>query len=141
MTKNSSSIVVLNLIKQYWKTIIWLYVILFLSTIQVSQLPKASLFTIPHFDKMVHFTLYFILASVWLIDDFKKRLEFNKKILFLIVLSSVAYGVIMEIVQKVIVQNRDGDFFDALANAMGVAIAFLLFRYYEFYRNTLKKFL
>jgi VanZ family protein len=126
-----------KLLKQYWRTIAWFIIILFLSTIQVSKLPHTPLLRIPHFDKIIHFSLYFILTSLWLLDDYKARLKFNNSILFSIVLSSVAYGIIMEIVQKVIIQYRDGDFYDVLANTAGIILAFLLFRFYGFYRNIL----
>jgi len=43
----------------------------------------------------------------------------------------------MEIVQKVIVQNRSGDFFDALANTTGIIVASIAFNYIILYRKTL----
>ncbi len=97
------------------------------------------LFNIPNFDKFVHFTLYSILFTAWSVDYYKQTLEFNKKQFIIIIITSISYGIVMEIVQKVVVQNRSGDIFDAMANTIGVLVAFLLFRYFHQYRKTILK--
>ncbi len=127
----------MKLFIQYWKTILWVIVIFFLSTLQIPNVPSVPLFNIPNFDKFVHFTLYSILLTAWSVDYFKCTLKFNKRRFLIIILSSISYGLIMEIIQKVVVQNRSGDIFDALANTIGVLVAFLLFRYIHPYRKTI----
>ena len=131
----------LKIIAQYWKTIAWVLIIFFLSTLSVPKIPGAKLFDIPHFDKFVHFSLYAILVTLWLIDYFKIKQTFSVSVLWIIVICSILYGSIMEIVQKVIVQDRSGDIFDALANIIGILTAFLLFRYLSFYRKWMIHFL
>lgn len=123
--------------KQYWKSIVWVFIILFLSTLQVPKIPGNRLINIPHFDKLVHFSLYFIGVSLWLFDYYKKKENWNRSIFIAIISWGILYGILMEILQKVVVQNRSGDFFDALANTIGVLTAFLLFRYSALYRKTI----
>jgi len=128
--------VLFNLFRQYWKTILWFVVIFILSTIKVSNVPHSPLFDIPHFDKIIHFSLYYILTSIWLVDHIKTQHNLSN-FKFIIILLSITYGAIMELVQKVLIQNRSGDFFDALANTIGVTLAFILFNYVYLYRETL----
>jgi len=128
---------VITVLFQYWKTIVWLAVVFFLSTMKVSDMPKVPLIDIPHFDKIIHFLMYFILATAWLIDDYKKIEAFDSRKLIIIFISSVFYGIFMELIQKVLIQERSGDFLDALANTFGVSIAFLLFKNANFYRMLL----
>lgn len=123
--------------KQYWKSIVWVFIILFLSTLQVPKIPGNRLINIPHFDKLVHFSLYFIGVSLWLFDYYKKKGNWNRSIFIAIISWGILYGILMEILQKVVVQNRSGDFFDALANTIGVLTAFFLFRYSALYRKTI----
>lgn len=124
-------------IKQYWKSIIWLFIILFLSTLQVPKIPGNRLINIPHFDKLVHFSLYFIGVSFWLFDYYKKKGLWNNIVFMVIISWGVLYGILMEVLQKVVVQNRSGDILDALANTVGVLTAFLLFRYSSWYRRSI----
>jgi len=138
----SSNLNILNQwIKYYWKTIASFCVILILSTIQISTVPKVSLFHWLYFDKVVHFILYFTLANVWFIDVYKKNLDVKTAILYKISIGSILYGILMEIVQKTLVQNRSADVFDALANTIGIIVALLLLRYSFWYRNKMYKFL
>ena len=124
---------------QYWKTIAWLAIVFFMSTMKIPLAPGVPLINIPHFDKIIHFSLYFILVSIWMIDDYKKTKFFKGKNLVVIVILSVLYGGLMEILQKIVVQDRSGDILDVLANTVGVLVAFLLFKNISFYRNILLK--
>jgi len=124
---------------QYWKTIVWLAIVFFLSTMKVSDMPKVSLINIPHFDKIIHFLMYFILATIWLIDDYKQRTNFQLRKLVVVFISSAIYGISMELIQKLLVQERSGDLLDALANTFGLIVAFLLFINIYFYRTLLVK--
>ncbi len=128
-------------INQYWKTIVWFIVIFFLSTMQASDVPKLSLFTIPHFDKIVHFSMYSILVTVWFIDYCIFAKLFHNRMTYTIILGSIFYGLLMELIQKTLIQTRDGDALDALANISGGISAFLLFRYFPQYRKLIIRLL
>jgi len=133
--------IIFSLIAQYWKTIIWFIIVFLLSTMQISNVPKSPLFALPHFDKIVHFTMYFIAVTLWQTDYYKTKTELPTNIVFRILLSTIAYGLLMELIQKYLIQNRSGNFFDALANTAGVLFAFILFRYFLHYRKLIVRIL
>jgi len=120
-------------IHQYWKTIVWSFVILFLSNMPGGSIHRVSFIEIPHLDKFVHFSMYFILTTLFYSDTFKKAKIENKKTIFYIIIVSIFYGVLMELFQKYFADHRSADIFDALANTIGVfsAILFLKIRLYK----------
>ncbi|MDP5230614.1 MAG: VanZ family protein [Cellulophaga sp.] len=75
---------------------------------------------IPHFDKIAHFTFYFcatILGSL-AVKEFKILTSFKKASLY-VMLFSVLYGIVIEVLQYGFTENRQGDFLDVLANSLG----------------------
>lgn len=91
----------------------------------------SSGFNIPHMDKIVHFTFYFfatVFGSLSYCEVFKVKLAFSSasKKMFLF---SVVYGMIIEILQYSITDDRHGDFFDFLANSFGAFLGFLAVKY------------
>ena len=102
---------------------------------QVPNVKSVPLFNIPNFDKIVHFSLYYILVNIWLSDYYSNNTKILKQQILRVAFISIFYGSVMEIVQKVIVQNRTGDIWDATANATGVVTGSLGFYYFEWYRK------
>nr|WP_304608095.1 VanZ family protein [Lentiprolixibacter aurantiacus] len=85
---------------------------------------------IPHLDKLVHFTFYFvasILACFYLKEAFGKQLGFNK-ILLISLLFAWFYGILIEVLQSTITTNRSGDMYDVWANCLGALIGVLLLK-------------
>ena len=78
----------------------------------------------PEQDKAVHFVFYFIFIILWFfaLQLYKKSKYFNLK-LFLI---AVFYGILMEFFQSVFTKNREGDFYDAIANTFGALFGILI---------------
>lgn len=84
--------------------------------------------SIEHLDKVVHFAIYALLAALacWVwpkIDGWK------------IWLGASLYGGLMEVCQGYFSQGRTPSLADALANALGAAIAVILYRYWIRYRR------
>jgi len=80
---------------------------------------------ISNFDKIVHFTLYFLLTLSWFFaaqEPIKKR---TKKII--LILALISYGIIIEALQDGMTTHRQADFYDILANSIGVLLAAILF--------------
>ncbi|OBR42315.1 VanZ family protein [Maribacter hydrothermalis] len=99
-----------------------------------------SRFNIPHLDKAVHFTFYMvmvILGFMALVRN-KEHIDSSLKWLKYIVLFSIMYGIIIEVIQGVATVNRHGDFLDALANFTGAIIGMLLIRFWFFRNRSLK---
>ena len=107
-------------------SILWAILILILSSIPGNSLPKAP--TIPHFDKLVHAGLYFIL-SLFIIPVFDLT---NNKIIrisapVLIILIVILYGGFIEIAQENWFVNRKGDFKDFYSDIAGGILAIILY--------------
>lgn len=92
--------------------------ILYLSLLKV---PKTSI-NIDNADKLYHCFAYFVLTFTWLLYFRKKP---NKK--YLVVISCIFFGIIIEILQSTLTNYRTADYLDALANSLGVLIALMIF--------------
>lgn len=110
---------------RYWKSIVWIIIIFILSSISGNELNKIPKINIPHFDKIVHFSMYFILSFLLFIDFTKRDNSKTKNILF-IFLFSISYGVLLEFMQEYVFIKRGADFFDFLANISGSTLAISL---------------
>jgi len=77
---------------------------------------------IPHLDKVVHATLFLLLAGTthWRFGD---RLP--------LLATVIAYGALSEVIQGVALPSRDGDVKDALADAVGALLGWWLARRLE----------
>lgn len=81
-----------------------------------------------NFDKIVHFSCYFILALLWLLAfHFKK--ETTTKIQLVILACVIVYGIIIEILQGALTDYRTPDLADSIANSIGAIMALLLMRW------------
>ena len=85
------------------------------------HIPKVR---IPHFDKVVHVSLYLIFAVLtywgWMMQDHYMTLHHRTLIKVFILLS--AYGYLIEIMQGTLTADRSYDIYDALANACGALV-------------------
>ncbi|UMB52661.1 VanZ family protein [Lutibacter sp. A64] len=80
-------------------------------------------------DKLIHSSAYFLLTLCWLIALNKnyKYLNINTYIIFLIFF----YGIIIEVLQKTVTANRQFEIKDILANLLGIAIGFTVFKVFQ----------
>jgi VanZ family protein len=78
-------------------------------------------FNVPHVDKMVHFTFYFVLVIVGVkaIQEFFTLKPTLRKVLLCAFFFAIAYGILIEFLQYWFTENRHGDIFDVLANSIG----------------------
>ena len=99
-------------------------IIMYLSMASSHTFDRVPTFNIPHFDKIVHFGMYFSLMLVILIENRNTLKNFRQ--ILLIGLASLSYGIIIEIMQSTLTVTRTGDFFDALADLTGIIAAILI---------------
>jgi len=76
-------------------------------------------------DKLMHCFAYGILNLSWLVA-FRKRLKINK-VKLLIPLWVLCYGIIIEVLQQTITNYRQADFYDILANFIGISLSVIFF--------------
>jgi VanZ family protein len=121
----------MNFIKSFWKTITWALVVLILSTLSGQKVDELPFSHVPHFDKLVHFTMYFIFTFLLLLDLSKylgKTISWKQIIIFS-ALGAIAYGGIMELLQEIPKLRRSTDIKDFIANSTGAISAVFLYKY------------
>ena len=76
---------------------------------------------IPHLDKAVHFTFYFV-ASILGVLFLRERTDGEipiKKALLLMLFFTIAFSILMEVLQYSFTLHRTGDILDGIANTIG----------------------
>jgi len=108
-------------LKYNFLTITWSLIIIILCCIPGKEFPDASLFKIPHLDKIVHFTFYFVL-SVVSVNYFSKQYSSqlsSSSAYFITFIYGLILGVAIEFIQHFFIPFRDGNALDGLANTTG----------------------
>ncbi len=109
--------------KRLLRNIIWAVIIFILCSIPGDTLPSAPLIEIPHFDKLVHFGMFFIMA-VFIISELNYQTKWNQlKIALTTLIIAAVYGGAIEILQQNFFVNRSGDYIDFIADSLGAAAA------------------
>lgn len=103
--------------------------ILILSAIPIKNLPEISLSKLPA-DKIGHFLIYAILSLVLLLFLENNNIS-KKRLLTKTLFIAIAYGILMELLQLLIFQQRSFEFLDIIANISG-SICGVLFYYIIF---------
>jgi len=121
--------------KLFFISLIWGVLIFILSSIPGDSLPAQP--KIPHFDKIVHAGLYFLLASfIMPVIDSSGKWFFHKFSFLIVLFISALYGGFIEIAQEHWFINRSGDIKDFISDLAGciLGIAF----YYLITKRILK---
>ena len=121
----------LNFLKSFWKTALWAIFVIIASLLSGNKVNEIPLMTLPYADKVAHFILYFIFASLLIHDviHYKNLNRLQKRIIFLSLLIIISYGGIMELLQGGIKElHRSEDINDFIANSFGAIMAAFLFR-------------
>lgn len=112
-------------LKFFVKPIIWLLIIFYGLFIPANSLPKKPFMMIPHFDKLVHFGLFFVFCLLLFVPF--KKIKTNH--LFWAPLVSFALSALLETVQHIVSSSRSSNLYDFLANSMGILAALLFFHF------------
>lgn len=91
-----------------------------------SQLPSEPFLKIPQFDKIVHFSMFFILCLL----SFRPVKYYTPNYYFWTPLLSFVLAVLLESVQHKVSASRHTDALDLLANTAGLLTATVFFRYF-----------
>lgn len=91
------------------------------------------------FDKVVHISIYFfyVLTLLFGVLYSKNNRKLTFKASLIVSIFGILYGGFMEILQHYIFINRNGNWYDFLANSIGVIIGALFFRLLKI--DTVKK--
>lgn len=106
--------------------ILWSLIILILCSTPGQYIPTTNWLELLSFDKFVHASIFFTLTCLWLIVGFKiNKLSTNN--IILIIMSCVAYGGLLEIMQATVFSHRSGDWLDFIANSFGCLMGLWFF--------------
>ncbi len=117
----------------YWKSILSVIVIVYLSFASPSDYREMPNVNILFFDKIVHVALYLFLTIV-LIFDFRSHNKFSKNNSIYIVqciLFPIVLGGCIEIAQDKWFYPRTAEWVDWLADILGVTIALVVTLFYK----------
>lgn len=110
-------------LKKYFFTILFISWVVFITSLSLFSFEEDSVPTIhiPHFDKLVHFSFYFVFTVLgcWSFREVDRKNTPLKKIISKIIFYAVVYGMIIEVLQGVITVDREPDLLDVLANSLG----------------------
>lgn len=108
------------------KPIIWLTLICYGLFLPAEELPVKSLLHIPHFDKVVHFGLFFVF-SLLLFSPYKKL---KTKQLIWAPLTALFFGTLLESIQHTFSSSRNSNVYDLIANTVGILTSILAFHFF-----------
>jgi len=89
-------------------------------------------FEIPHLDKVAHFIFYFVacvLGVFFLRERSRESISLLKAVFYMIIFT-IVFGLIIEILQHNLTLTRQGDIFDALANSIGSILGAIFARWW-----------
>jgi VanZ family protein len=111
----------------FLRNIIWAIIIFILCSLPGESLPQTSMIQIPHFDKMVHFGLFFIMG-IFLIAELSYQTKLSRISIAFITFAVIAfYGGAIEVLQENYFSNRSGDFWDLCADIAGGITSVFMF--------------
>lgn len=80
-------------------------------------------------DKIAHCLIYFVLINLWMLYFYRKlNFRFNIKLILILLLSMLFYGIIIEILQGLFTNSRSADILDVAANFTGSLLGILFFK-------------
>jgi len=113
-----------NLLRYHAFTILCGIGILILCSIRIPQ--QYNVPTIPYFDKIVHFTMYFILTLSFVIETMNNKSQSGKSILWAFLAAfflSAVLGGMVEFIQGYLTDYRSADVMDWLFDLGGSLLA------------------
>ncbi|MCJ7715294.1 MAG: VanZ family protein [Anaerolineales bacterium] len=116
----------LSYVFQYKFTILLLAFIALLSLVPGENMPGSFLFSIPHIDKIIHMSMYAALGFVALAENRRDQSRLGMHVLLL--LFFFALSAMIEILQATVVAARSAEWFDLLANFLGLIGGYIAHR-------------
>lgn len=77
-------------------------------------------------DKLTHLIAYFLFTSVWFLFFYGFQKKTKKQALTRSFIFAIVFGIIIEVLQKVLTEHRQADYKDVIANVIGALIAVII---------------
>lgn len=120
--------------RRLWPAIVWALVVLVLTGFPGSYIPKVTGFwEWLSLDKLVHVVIFATLGFLLFYGFHEQYLKSKRRYLYVlaVLLATMAYGMITEILQRYIFIGRNGNMYDFLADSVGGVLGFLAFILYN----------
>lgn len=117
-------------IRYFLPAVSWFLFTTFLLMIPGNDLPKNPFLAMIYFDKWVHIGLFGLL-NFFIIWGYMRINRKRQKVFLLTTLGCIAYGIVMEFVQKYFAVDRSFDLTDILADATGAFLAYFAALYFQ----------
>lgn len=118
-------------LKKFLYSIILTLLIFGVSIMKSDNVLPSYLFGIEHLDKIVHLFMYFTLTSAILLEGYISKTITIRMSNLMILIFTILYGGILELIQGTSNNGRSFDFFDIMANSIGTICAYLIFVFYK----------
>ncbi|MDD2278930.1 MAG: VanZ family protein [Bacteroidales bacterium] len=115
----------------YWRSILWALLSLVACVLPGNRIPKINKIAIPHFDKVVHFTLFFVLTLLLFYENRLRtgNVKLSREPIFWIIVAIILYASVLEGLQYFFIASRSGNLADLAANFLGVFVAVLVYAF------------
>jgi VanZ family protein len=112
--------------------ITWFIISVVLLVIPGNDLPHSKFFDIPYFDKYIHFTMFFLLTTLFCYPllGFNAVDSIVRSWFLRIAMYVILYGIAMEFVQKYLVKGRSFDVVDIVFDAIGSLVGLMVMNQY-----------
>ena len=94
------------------------------------EIPKLFNTIIP-IDKLVHVFIFLVLTFLWLLYVNSVLNDTKPIVLLFILIASLFYGILIEVIQELYVSSRGAEVLDVIADLLGASLGLLLFRNYK----------
>src|SRR5688572_21178502 len=102
-------------------SLLWALVILGLCSMPGNYIPSAGWMDLFKLDKLIHAGSFFTLVYLLLVVVIKHQQSLVMVFLYLVF--SIGYGILLELMQASVFSQRSADWQDAVANAVGCVLA------------------
>jgi len=117
---------------RYTIAITYTIAVVYLLLFKVPSTEKLGFLNFPHSDKIIHFLIFGILSTLWVLSPFIKKTNFAKKLL-IIGLLSFAFSFTLEIIQSFTIY-RTFEFYDIIANLAGISFFYLIQKFSKIFK-------
>ncbi|MBN2758621.1 MAG: VanZ family protein [Bacteroidales bacterium] len=117
-----------NILKDYYKSLVWAILILILSLIKLNPDKEINTLDLP-LNKTAHFLLYLLLSFILFFENrkfFPEKKRSIKLIIFLLIIVNF-YGIFMEFLQFSLTDYRSAELTYILSNFSGSIVGFFIF--------------
>lgn len=125
-------------LKAYIPTVLAAALILYLSLLREPRFSMPLNGIVPHADKLMHALMYLILGAIVAHDTYRLTGATSLRLFIVCLLSIIAFGGAIELLQEYCFPPRQGEWLDLLADAVGAAAGLALcYKFVHQFRHSL----